>query len=56
MALRSSARCSPWRRKDALVREEWSRKSATLSDKTARKEFGLTHDEIVAPLCPWCKW
>ena len=26
---------------------EWQRKGATLSDKTARKEFGLTHDEIV---------
>lgn len=26
---------------------EWLRKGATLSDKTARKEFGLTQDEIV---------
>ncbi len=26
--------------------EEWQRKSATLSDKTARQEFGLTQDEI----------
>jgi hypothetical protein len=26
---------------------EWQRKGATLSDKTARKEFGLTRDEIV---------
>jgi hypothetical protein len=26
---------------------EWRRKGATLSDKTARKEFGLTLDEIV---------
>jgi len=26
---------------------EWQRKGATLSDKTARKEFGLTPDEIV---------
>jgi len=26
---------------------EWQRKAATLSDKTARKEFGLTQDEIV---------
>ncbi|MDI7267884.1 MAG: hypothetical protein QME96_07810 [Myxococcota bacterium] len=25
---------------------EWQRKRATLSDKTARKEFGLTQDEI----------
>lgn len=28
--------------------EEWRRKGATLSDKTARQEFGLTEDEIVA--------
>lgn len=26
---------------------EWQRKGATLSDKTAREEFGLTEDEIV---------
>jgi hypothetical protein len=26
---------------------EWLRKGATLSDKTARKEFGLTQNEIV---------
>lgn len=26
---------------------EWRRKGATLSDKTAREEFGLTQDEIV---------
>lgn len=26
---------------------EWQRNGATLSDKTARKEFGLTQDEIV---------
>ena len=40
-----------WRRKDAApVHEEWSRKGATLSDKTARKEFGLTQDEIVAAI------
>ncbi len=25
----------------------WSRKNATLSNKTAEKEFGLTFDEIV---------
>jgi hypothetical protein len=25
---------------------EWRRKGATLSDKTARQEFGLTQDEI----------
>ena len=33
-----------------LVQEEWSRKGATLSDKTARKEFGLTQDEIMAAI------
>jgi hypothetical protein len=27
--------------------DEWQRKRATLSDKTAREEFGLTQDEIV---------
>ncbi|MGH2718855.1 MAG: hypothetical protein ACRDJU_09780 [Actinomycetota bacterium] len=27
--------------------QEWTQKGATLSDKTARKEFGLTQDEIV---------
>jgi hypothetical protein len=27
---------------------EWQRKGATLSDKTARKEFGLTQGEIIA--------
>lgn len=32
------------------MQEEWSRKGATLSDKTARKEFGLTQDEIVAAI------
>ena len=26
---------------------EWQRKGGTLSDKTARKEYGLTQDEIV---------
>ena len=26
---------------------EWQRKGATLSDKTARMELGLTQDEIV---------
>jgi hypothetical protein len=29
---------------------EWNRKGATLSDKTARKEYGLTQDEIVAAI------
>ena len=32
------------------MQEEWSRKGATLSDKTARKEFGLTQEEIVAAI------
>ena len=30
--------------------EEWSRKGATLSDKSARAEFGLTQDEIIAAI------
>ena len=36
----------------ALVNEEeeWRRKGATLSDKTARKEYGLTQDEIHAAI------
>jgi hypothetical protein len=29
------------------VESEWSRKGATLSHKTAQKEFGLTWEEIV---------
>ena len=29
------------------LESEWQRKGATLSDKTARKELGLTQDEIV---------
>jgi predicted RNase H-like nuclease (RuvC/YqgF family) len=33
-----------------FVHEEWSRKGATLSDKTARKEFGLTQKEIEAAI------
>jgi len=28
----------------------WSRKGATLSDKSARQEFGLTQDEIIAAI------
>jgi predicted nuclease with TOPRIM domain len=32
------------------VPEEWSQRGATLSDKTARSEFGLTQDEIVAAI------
>jgi endonuclease/exonuclease/phosphatase family metal-dependent hydrolase len=30
----------------SYLANEWQRKGATLSDKTARKEFGLTQDEI----------
>jgi hypothetical protein len=30
--------------------EEWRRKGATLSDKSARSEFGLTQDEIIAAI------
>jgi hypothetical protein len=30
----------------AYPNDEWQRKGATLSDKTARREFGLTQDEI----------
>jgi len=29
---------------------EWRRKGATLSDRTARKELGLTQDEIVGAI------
>ena len=29
------------------LESEWQRKGATLSDKTARKEYGLTQDEII---------
>ena len=36
---------------------EWNRKGATLSDKTARKEYGLSQDEIIeaieSPDSPW---
>ena len=32
------------------MEEDWRRKGATLSDKTARKEFGLTHEEIEAAI------
>jgi predicted transcriptional regulator len=41
-----------WLEGPALVDEdgEWRRKGATLSDKTARKEFGLTQDEIIAAI------
>ena len=32
------------------MQEEWSLKGATISDKTARNEFGLTQGEIVAAI------
>ena len=32
------------------MEEEWRRNGGTLSDKTARKEFGLTQDEIEAAI------
>jgi hypothetical protein len=33
-----------------LDTEEWVRKGATLSDKSARAECGLTQDEIIAAI------
>ena len=33
-----------------LYGDEWGRKGATLSDKTARQEYGLTQDEIFAAI------
>ena len=33
-----------------LYGDEWGHKGATLSDKTARAEFGLTQDEITAAI------
>jgi len=33
-----------------LYGDEWGRKGATLSDKTARQEYGLTQDEIYAAI------
>jgi hypothetical protein len=33
-----------------LYGDEWVRKGATFSDKTARSEFGLTQDEIIAAI------
>ena len=33
-----------------LYGDEWGRKGATLSDKSARAEFGLTQDEIIAAI------
>jgi ribosomal protein L19E len=34
----------------AMEAEEWGRKGATLSGKTARSEYGLTQDEINAAI------
>jgi hypothetical protein len=33
-----------------LYGDDWARKGATMSDKTARAEFGLTQDEIIAAI------
>ena len=33
-----------------LYGDEWGRKGATLSDKTALQEYGLTQDEIFAAI------
>ena len=33
-----------------LYGDEWVRKDATLSDKTAQAEYGLTRDEIIAAI------
>lgn len=35
---------------DTDLASEWRRKGATLSDKSARKEFGLTQDEIIGAI------
>lgn len=34
-----------------FVQDEWSRKGATLTDKTARKEFGLTRAKLARVDC-----
>jgi chromosome segregation ATPase len=33
-----------------LQQEEWVRKGATLSDKSARSEFGLSQDDIITAI------
>ena len=38
------------RRHMADLDSDWQSKGATLSDKTARKEFGLTQEEIIAAI------
>jgi len=30
--------------------DRWSRKGATLSDKSARREYGLTQQEVIAAI------
>ena len=42
----NSAATTPLGRPSYELSLEWQRKGATLSDKTARQEFGLTQDEI----------
>ena len=37
----------------AYPNDEWQRKGATLSDKTARQKFGLTQDEIYDTIERW---
>lgn len=48
----SSRRCDGGKEKRTVHDDTaiWSRKGATLSDKSARQEFGLTQDEIYAAL------
>ena len=41
-----TARRPPRGSATAYPDDDWQRKDATLSDKTARQEFGLTQDEI----------
>jgi hypothetical protein len=46
-ALEAAARDDPEEGQMDELDSEWGRKGATLSDKTARQEFGLTQAEIV---------
>lgn len=43
---------TPLRRKQHMFEDDsmWTRKGATMSDKSARKEFGLTQQEIIAAM------
>jgi len=45
-AARPDSAATTTRISQAYPNDEWQRKGATLSDKTARQEFGLTQDEI----------